>query len=47
MNRRSAIAALLCASLPGMAQAVEFGPKQVALLIRRDDETLFVPVPLG
>ena len=22
-------------------------PKQVALLIKRDDETLFVPVPLG
>ncbi len=35
MNRRSAIAALLCASLPGMAQAVEFGPKQVALLMLR------------
>ena len=35
MNRRSAIAALLCASLPGMAHAAELDPKQIALLMVR------------
>lgn len=35
MNRRAAIAALLCASLPGMARAAELDPKQVALLVLR------------
>ncbi len=35
MNRRAAIATLLYASLSGTASAVEFGPKQVALLMLR------------
>lgn len=35
MNRRAALATLLYASLSGVANAVEFGPKQVALLMLR------------
>lgn len=35
MNRRAALSALLYASLTGVAGAVEFGPKQVALLLLR------------
>lgn len=35
MNRRAAIAALLAATLPRVAGAVEFGPKQVMVLLLR------------